>query len=489
MKLLLFKILLLSKTREQGFTLPLVIGIGLIMVLLGSMSLVQSSEEQLNAIYTTQASTSLAIAELGVARYRELLNNNRTLAVHDLARWTDADVEAQTCTDITGAWSDIDNWFDINLNEAVLVADINGDGDQTDINTIGRAKIVNYDYQNDSIDANNDGVLDHSDEDGYLDQTSDAANLVDPDDSGPLTAPTEGPRGILTVQAQEPNSNSVTQVEVTIPIGVNTNDLETLDPGIWIYQDGASTNWGDINLNSGNLVVYRETTIDPNQFKCNDLDIAMTAPLPTVTATRDPRNIPPLTALEFPTDTADYNILPSTIAADEEVLIGKPSATSFEANDGVERYYYRVNGGLIINEGASLITDGTAKVVIFVDGDLTINSNTGVGKEINISNSSDAATSRYLQIHVNGNVEINGDGIVNIKGLVHAPGDNVNTGKVSINGSATVNLTGSIWADNWANAGRVNVDSSEYQYYSITPNRTPKPLTYPPTGWEQQQAN
>ncbi len=208
MKFLLFRILLLHRTRDQGFTLPMVIGIGLIMVLLGSVALVQSSEENLTAISKDQSSTSLAMAELGVARYRELLNNNRVLAVYSLSNWTDGgsanSISAQTCDDIlgNGGWADTTDatgWRDITLtlDENAYSADLNFDGDQIDtmVEAIGSYKLVNYVYQNDNDvtddgddeDTPEDGDPIDPGEDGVFNQTSDAAN-------------TNNPRGILTVQ-------------------------------------------------------------------------------------------------------------------------------------------------------------------------------------------------------------------------------------------------------------------------------------------------
>ena len=482
MKFLLFRILLLHRTRDRGFTLPMVVGIGLIMVLLGSMSLVQSSEENLNTISKNQSSTSLAMAELGVARYRELLNNNRVLAVYNLDNWTDANVAAQTCNDVSGAWVDTDNWFDITLDEFAQDFDFNGDGDKNDNELVGSAKIVNYVYQNDT----NPGV-----DNGVFDQTSDVANRTDPLD------PTTGPRGILTVQGQAPNSDSVAQIQVTIPIGVNTEDLNTLDPGIWIHQSVVSpTDLGDIEFRDsngvltdlGNLVLYRNTTGDN---RCTDV-----AGLVDI---RDPRDLPPLATSGNPisfngnidTNTAsepkfnNNELILGKDYQDQQFLLDNPEFLPVEDSDGEERYYAQVTGGdLVITDGQSLLTDGKAKVVVIVNGNLTISDNVEIG------NTSSAAKSNSLEIHVNGNVDITStDGTVNINALIRS------SGIVSIGATTEVNLKGSIWAEGWDNDGEVNVirdlgqGEDAYKYYSITSRRTPKPLTYAPTGWQTQEAN
>ena len=460
MKFLLFRILLLHRTRDQGFTLPMVIGIGLIMVLLGSVSLVQSSEENLNAISKDSSSTALAMAELGVARYRELLNNNRVLAVYNLDSWTTSGaangISAQTCDDITNSgedWTNTTTWRSVTLNETVYNVDFNDDDDKVDTTAkIGSYKLVDYIYQNDD----NPGV------EGDFGQISDADN-------------TGNPRGILTVQGQAKDTDSVAQIQVTIPLGVNTEDLNTLDPGIWIHQgnESGTINFGTLNFTSGNLVLYK------NASGCDDVTVTG-----GITAIRDPRDLPPLATL--PTLSTEKNILEADISTDtnffdslnNEALLGKPSHNS-KSEDGTERYYYEVNGNLEIDNGESIVTDGTAKVVIVVNGHLNIDGN------VNITNSSDDATSRYLEIHVTGNVNITGGGTtINLKGLIHAP-----NGTVNIDNSPTVNLTGSIWANDWDSVGTVNVEADDYKFYSVTTQRTPKPLTYAPTGWEQQEAD
>ena len=462
MKFLLFRILFLSRTKDRGFTLPMVIGFGLIMVLLSSISLLQSSEENLTSISKTQSSTSLAMAELGIARYRELLDNNRFLAVNNLDNWV---AEAgQVCdeNDIAG-WadnSDATGWRPIEFDETDIPIDFNNDGDTTDANAeIGSYRIIDYIYQNDA----NPGV------NGDFGQISDDLN-------------TGNPRGILTVQGRDSSDNSVSQIQVTIPLGVNTNDLESLDPGIWIHQGNeGGINFGTLDFSSGN----GNLVLNKNANGCDDVNI--TAGPNAITAIRDPRDLPPLA--ELPPDPADYNNLSGDISTDgdfvaNELILGKLSATSNLDGDGVERYYYKVTGDLDIAAGESLLSDGTAKVIIIVDGDLNIDSDTT--SETKVTNSSDAATSSYLEIHVKGDVNISGSGQVNIKALIHANGDN--DGTVNITGSPTVNLTGSIWAKDWDSVGIVNVTSSDYQFYSITPGRTPKPLTYAATEWEQQEA-
>ncbi|NJO99213.1 MAG: hypothetical protein HC764_27135 [Pleurocapsa sp. CRU_1_2] len=82
----------------RDLPLPIVIGLGLVMILLGAISITTANEENITAITQNSKSDALAIAEVGVARYRELLDRNRTLAVNDSSQWT---TETQVCNNNT----------------------------------------------------------------------------------------------------------------------------------------------------------------------------------------------------------------------------------------------------------------------------------------------------------------------------------------------------------------------------------------------------
>ena len=66
MKLLLLKILFKRRARDEGMVIPVVIAFGLIMALLGTFSIVQSSEENLGAITDNSNAKALAAAEAGI---------------------------------------------------------------------------------------------------------------------------------------------------------------------------------------------------------------------------------------------------------------------------------------------------------------------------------------------------------------------------------------------------------------------------------------
>jgi hypothetical protein len=475
MKFLLFKLLLQRRARDEGFTLPMVVALGLIMILLSAVNVVQSNEENLTAISVNDSADALAMAEIGVARYRELLNNNRVLAVHNHTAWSNFDETVtnpatdptQVCDSNVGTFSDTTNWKTIN----------DGSGN------IGEYQLVSYEYDN-------DGILGDNNDNGVFDQTSDTAN--------------NNARGILTVKGRT-TDGSITQLQTEIPIGINTKDLDTLSPTLWI-QKGSATSLGTVvfgNSSSnadgdGNLVLYHPTGLTS---WCAD-PAESTIGTETINVISDPRILPDVTISTVGTSTTlvTPKVINGDIEGNNSTATGEPSFNkyvdqpnalvlgtktddddAFNATNNI--YYYRINGDLEITNDQNLISDGEAKVVIFVYGNVEIDGN------VNIQNSSGDATSRFLEIHTTGNVTIqNTSGAaseVNIKGLIYAP-----NGTVTISGSTEVNIIGSVWADDWNNTSTntVTITPDDYKYYSITTKRTPQPLTYRPTEWEVQEA-
>jgi hypothetical protein len=480
MKFLLFKLLLQRRARDEGFTLPMVMALGLIMILLSAVHVVQSGDENLVSLASNNSSEALAMAEVGIAEYRELLNRNRVLAVHNQSNWSTVDntaTQPQVCDSNVSTFGDTTQWHPIN------------DGSVN----IGSYQLVSYVYDNDGDIATNNN--------GQLDLTSDAANNA---------------RGILTVAGKTSDSaaideDSVAQIQVEIPIGINANDsaagvigdLDSLVPALWLQQgDITASEIGTLTINDGNLVLYRPA----GAGGCDD-----PADLSGNNTISDPRTLPPITTITTQKTAAvtanRHNTLPATISTDTRLADGaalffpNPPSLSCDTEDTDCRYYYVRNGDLTI-DNADILIDGKAKVIIYVDGDLTINNS------VNLVNSSDftisafdsnsppsflgslktgwtttSASSRFLEIHVTGDVNITGAGNVNIKGLINAP-----TGKVTINSGSTVNLVGSLWANEWDNFGTVTITPDDYKFYNLTTLRTPKPIMYPPRKWEKQEA-
>jgi hypothetical protein len=65
---------------DRGFVLPLTVGVGAILMLLGAMMIIRSSQGDRSAIAAKSTSRSQAVAEAGLTHFQSLLNRNRILA-------------------------------------------------------------------------------------------------------------------------------------------------------------------------------------------------------------------------------------------------------------------------------------------------------------------------------------------------------------------------------------------------------------------------
>lgn len=522
MKFLLLKTLLLRKKTDEGFTLPIVIAIGLVMVLLSAVDLVQSGEENLNALSQRGTADALAVAEIGVARYRALLNSNRILAINDSDKWittdTDTTIDDQVCT--AGIFGD-GGWADTSSSTGWRNFVASG-------NAMGSYRLIEYEYDQNPLDNNND-------DDNDFDQFDDANNDFDGDGESDA-------RGFLTIQGRD-TTGSVAQIQVEIPIGVNTQELDNLSPALWIEQDSI-TNAGNIDINSdgtesdgtrlfsepddGNIVLYRpaaatSTASDPDGCDnpadlSDETTISDSRKLPPVLATADIASVNKRTingdiSTEGASATAPSNEFNTTT---KKIVLGttlddsgaEQALNEVNVNGQNQKRYYYTTGtsNLSIEDGETIVADGVSRVILHIGGNLNLDTGTGgTVRLVNSQHSSQAANgvtrsgiARYLEIHVEGDLIIQGSGTVDITGLVRVGGE------VDIQGNSTVNVIGSLWTNDWnANNGTLNIDTDqytdttvspaqttdEYQFYSITLDRTKAPRTYRPTQWQRQEAD
>jgi hypothetical protein len=145
---------------EQGFVLPMVLGTGVILLLLGVMMIERSSQNRIAAIAQKANAQSTAAAEHGVTQLQALLNRYRPLAT----ACSDSNVNPPTlspssCKSIR-SWKDIpnaeldrcstDQTQPINQIQAYANKDWqNSTSDPAD----GQFKLVSYEYQPDPANA------------------------------------------------------------------------------------------------------------------------------------------------------------------------------------------------------------------------------------------------------------------------------------------------------------------------------------------------
>jgi hypothetical protein len=536
MKLLLLKILLQRRARDEGFTLPIVIGLGLVMILLGAISITTANEENITAITQNSKSDALAIAEVGVARYRETLDRNRRLAINDSSQWGALTGICNNNTNETTTTAD-DYFPSLTVNAPNTIAlgedgqILNNDGDNTDSFNIGSYSLVSYDYSN----AND-----------TFNSTNDATN--------------NNARGILTVKGRAPDGSEA-QIEAEIPVRINLEEMNTIAPALWIGNNSI-TSLGNLTINNGNVVIKdpatatgdgcrnfadTDTTDGSQNLAASTVTFATppttTPPTPQGSVISESRDLPPIT--QIITDIASartglsiatgnpINSPPSVTLASpppvttpptppgaDRMIFGStvdeaynPNAVSPDSPTDCShtkiklcRYYYdlgtdtsSLTSPLVDTD---LLTDGIARTTLLLNQSLTINAsskNVKIGSTSPVANDSDT-----FEIYVNGstnNITINADTgrTVTINGFIHAP-----QSTLTITGSGTVNINGSVWVNNFVNStATVNIspdiitrvptadDSSTsgrgYRFYSTTASRTARPITGSPTNWKTEQ--
>lgn len=188
---------------DAGFALPVAIGMGLIMLLLGVTMIVRSHDDRINATSQRSTSQSLAAAEAGVNKLRAFLDRYRILAAYPSTgadSWAnpgtilDSLLYANCATTVGDMEPARDQHYPSGTNWPDVVA-----GDPTQ----GEYRLVEYDY------------------------------IGMPGDPGSL--------GRLIVQGRanvgQPNE-AVSQIQVEIPVEVRQGEI----PGIWVPETGTVQN-------------------------------------------------------------------------------------------------------------------------------------------------------------------------------------------------------------------------------------------------------
>lgn len=515
---LLFKIFILTRPKEEGFVLPVIISLGLIMTLLGTISIFQSSDEQLTASSQRETAKALVAAEIGVARYRELIDSNKVIAVYDACR------------------------------------DINDDGDTDDANEWGGGTTCNnpnseVNWANSNIPNINSSCLADA-ATTVANMTSRAWRFIDPDNPAEgqyrlidYTYSSTGNLGTLRVEGRvgQDNTNvsndplaAVTQVVVDLPIqrGIPTPNGEAIQlegnfnnfhPALWITGDaeGVTDNTG---LKVDGNIVFTDTDIILSDTDGCELtgstvmttdNLVDTSKQSIIVTPIQPqaKTFPLLGATNLDTDLLDIDvniILASQI--NSGIILPRPGDVSEHQdsnNDGIVDpgeeviYHYLVDGDLNLTSENIKIRAGR-KVLLYVDKNITIQAN-GSGSSVDINSDN---PSYYLEIYggdANQTITLSGgasSGEININALIHAP-----NAKVEIRNDPTINITGAVWVKDWDGKSLSNnvmikpdsqaADEISKQYYNYTyikkdlvneNARVVDPVISVPSRWETQQA-
>lgn len=505
MKLLLLKILFINQPKDKGYVIPVVFALGLIMTLVGTISIFQSSDEQLLSVTQRQSSRALAAAEAGIARYREQIDKYNIISMFDACE--SSDWAASGACNNSG--SGILSWKIAGLNIPNLDSYCPPTGN-TVANTV--EALSTRTWQN--IGANSSQgqyrLIDYIYTPGVLapDGTYDAA-------AGGIQ-----PQGTLTVEGRVNQNNtnlvnepgaSVSSIQVILPIqpGLPNPDgvtsispfLNNFNPALWIMgaPDNTNINLGSMQVN-GNIVVSDGDCVHSGTLPSGDDFVDPTQNSVII----DPRSTTAVTDPSVPTPPA-----PTPAAADvDTVTLAQLKTESLPLTGatpttvgGDDVYYYKLvsaSGLLGSTQDLNLIAGDTInirndrKVILFVEGNVNI---TAGASDINI-NPATANNSSHLEIYMTdpiSAIQFSGNGNVNISALLHAPDS-----PVTVLGDPTVSFTGAMWVEdfigkNLTNAFSINAEDQYLNYtyvydFLVGANfRITDPIIAPPLQWNTQQ--
>jgi hypothetical protein len=436
--------------NQQGFALPIAMGVGVVLLLIGVSMIVRSQADSTTA--TTQKSTArgLSAAETGIGRIQEQINNARPIAKYSACiSWSTTDTSCSDTTASAASWKNPATIPNVSTGCA-------GSLSTTDI-----ANIANRDWLD----------VDSSDE------TKGKYRLVD------YTYDSTIQIGTLTVEGKMNQSNasntSTSRLQVKIPI-VDASNSSNI-PALWIG-NGSGTDMKNDKI-KGNIVV--NTCSLPSLAHPPATTNLSDSTAYSVKATR--RNFPGTPSLP-PT----YNDL--TTGALPWQTLPRAGDVPYTDSKGNVRYAYLVKD--IIKSGdATIALDNSAiKVDLFVQGNINLGGNTNInpsGNSNQLRIFGNDSTQKYGC--VSGNTcptnQAHFDGTGTINAFVYAPEA---VGSVAGGGDTNGNFRGSLWIKDWDSSSsnsHVKVDSVGNYGDFAWDNPLDQETLAPITAWDRQQIN
>lgn len=407
------KLALNNRTSEQGFAIPIAVGMGLVMLLIGTTMIVRSQGDEVTALTQKATNRGLSAAETGITRYQSLINSNRVIATYPLTgtlSWTNAS-SIPGITSCSGGGATV-----VTANSTTAWQDVNSSN-----SSLGQYKLVSYVYPapgTTGTPGTAPGIGQLTVE-GRVNQTDANGDGDDNDDNDTSVG------------------TATTRLQVNIP--VQQGDINTVPvPGAWFKEGGMEdaqsgkaekTVKGNILLNDCSVKpaanAYQATTGKP---PVPYTDPTTGQPYKTTTANINFPDIPTKPAT-FPTSNQLKTINSNTtITLPDLTTNPKDEQTTV---DGITAYRYSVTA---INKGNIVITPGE-KVIFYLDGN--IDKGVDIKHDCGAVSGCDPTDFQVYGYAANGEMCLNGNNA--FQGFVFAP-----TYSVGVTGNG--NIEGSVWS-------------------------------------------
>lgn len=480
------KIAFKKSSNEQGFAIPIAVGMGLIMLLVGTTMIVRSQGDQTTASAQKATSRGLSAAETGITQYQSLINNNRAIATYK---------DCEGTRDSSGVCLDVDpttSWANAATTTIPGLSSCGGSSGATVANasTIawrdvdppvtgyagdpskGQYRLFSYIYPapgTTGIKGTAPGTGQLIVE-GRVNQ-ADGNNDGDDDDNDDISVGT-----------------ATSRLVVNIP--VMAGEIKNFPvPGAWFEEGGmedAQTGKAEKTVKGNVLLNDCSVNPAPDTYQAT----TGTPPVPyTDPATGKPYKTT-RTNLNFP-DIPTKPTIPAsnqlgTINSNSNIIL--PDLTTSPQDiqttvDGITAYRYSITA---INKGDIVITPGE-KVIFYLDGNI----DKGVDIKHDCSGVSGCKPTDF-QVYgyaANGQMCLNGNNV--FQGFIFAP-----TYSVGVTGNG--NMEGSVWAKDFGkitNCGSnnptivVTQDSDWNTLLSLGLKFNLPPVTSSASSWQRQEAN
>jgi Tfp pilus assembly protein PilX len=447
-------LLLRGRLSYKGFALPIALGVGLILLLVGVMAIVRSQGQATNTFSQRQAARGLAIAEAAVNRYQNLMQKNPAMMTYC------ANPSSQSPCNSGTTWS--------NLTASILggsatcnssdprVAAVNAAAsttawqnlDSSDLSK-GQYRLVSYTYTPD-------------------------AGVSAPNAPGTGTLIVEGrvSEGAASSAGNANPSTATSRLQIVFPIhnGGTSGDPA---PGVWITSGGTGNNQveGDVllndcgvNLNGINVTGSDPVTGQPYTAKYTNLQFPDLPPKPAG-------------ANNLGTLSGSVNLtLPR---------VGVDTATSKVINgQSVQVYEYLVNSINMSGNSTLTITPGQ-RVTFYLDGDIDSQGNSNVVHSCQDAANNPIPNCKPTDFQIFGyggsgsKICVIGNKV--IEAFILAPNY---TGGVSGAGGGAGGIKGSVWLGSWSTGGgcgsntsnRVIQQQARWDELGLTPKNLPPKL-------------
>lgn len=465
-----------SSKPEQGFVLPIAIGVGLIAILLGIMVVTRSNQNRVTATAQRETARSLAAAETGITQFQSLLDRYRPLATY--CSISPAAPSSCGSTD----WSNIMNSAlpDSNfcspippVNAATLAKgyvgstwkNVSNDPDDTEEIKIqkGQFRLISYLYKSDSVDGSS--VL---------------------PGLGELTV-----EGRVNQNSDNTSSNRTSTTRLNVQFRVESRSI----PGLWIMdEDASSTDATTLNTSIQNstcltdpAAVSKFATVSesPNKYVGSPgvsfpalpqqgIDIAGFGTSTRISAINDPAS-----SLTAPSGT-------STVKYDVEENSGlsinlTSSSLTVGTDSNPATYFLYLKGGISVSAGRKIQVANGSKLIIYAHGPITLAGDSTTVPITQAGTSSSENVQIYLYAAGSPGPTVNisgGNSAMNL--FLFAPAS-----QVIMNSGSQVK--GMIWAQSWVGSGGAEVIQSITDARIL--NGIQLPRISPITSWQRQAVN